>query len=112
MRIEHEALASYLRKGIKALALIEAVEGVVYLGLAGWGSANAILVALAVLGVLGAAVVWLSRGMGFVWLGALLVVAAPSVVYPLSALLLLCVAASATVAGVERHRRSHLVPLS
>ena len=99
----------YLRRAIRALAAVEAIDAVLYLRLAGWFSANPFLVLLTVLGVAGAALVWLSRRTFTLAFGALLVAAAPSVLYPLSALLVLCAVPIVVMAAVGHRRRSVFV---
>lgn len=72
---------------IRALAIFEAADALGYLAGAGWFTANRILTALVAGAIVGAALTWVRRPLAVVGLGGLLVGIAPSVFYPLSALL-------------------------
>ncbi len=72
---------------VRGLAMVEALDAVIYLGVGGWFSANPILIALVAGGLLGAALTWVRRPLSVIGIGGLLVAVAPSIVYPLSALL-------------------------
>jgi hypothetical protein len=97
---------------IRVIATIEAVDALLYMADAGWAEAHPVLVALTVGGLVGLAPVWLAGPVlkpEWLWLavGALLVAAAPAVLYPLSGLLVVG-AVAAVVFGVRGRRQQIL----
>ena len=81
-----------LRWPVRVLAVIEAIDALVFMSDQGWAGAEPILVALAVIGLVGAPLTWLSRRFpAREWLtlgaGAFMVAVAPAIIYPLSGLL-------------------------
>ena len=86
---------------IRVIATIEAVDALVYLGDAGWFAAHPAVTLLVTGGVVGAALTWVRSPVAVMCLGGLLVAIAPSIVYPLSALL---VVASLVIIALTRVR--------
>lgn len=69
---------------VQVLAVLEAIDAVIYLSQSGWFSASPWLIALTAGGILGAVLVLVARAVPWIAGGALLVAAAPAIVYPLS----------------------------
>lgn len=92
---------------IRVLACFEVVDSLVYLGYAGWFSANPIMIALVALGLAGAALTWMRSQLALIGLGGLLVAFAPAIAYPLSILLFLysLIALALPAVRVARSRR-------
>lgn len=102
-------LTPWLRWSITVLATIEAIDAIVFVSQSGGTGANPWLLALTAAGVVGVALVWLADvvpGPEWLWLGvgALLVAAAPAILYPLSALLFVAGVAVLVMGSAHRHR--------
>jgi len=94
---------------LRVLAAVKVADTVWFMSDAGWAESQAILVALAVAGFMGLAVVWLA-GMvlkpGGTWLfvGALLLAVAPAMFYPLNFVILVLGTVALALASARASR--------
>ena len=89
MKRQTESTRHFLVRVIKFVVIVQVVDSLFFLGDAGWFAANLWLVVLTGLGIVGAAIAWTTRRETAIAGGALLVVLAPSIFYPLAIVLAL-----------------------